>query len=160
MQANRIGMSMRNIVTNGQAKPSEVRPQQPAATNQADYEDYMFNAKDLSYYWRDFANNHLPVEEKANSARMMNMTPKLLNDTTFEVLVDNEMVEKYMHKLLPDIQAYLREQLHNRKITMTVRVSAPNEVVRAYSQAERFVLMSKRNPKLTKLKEVFGLELN
>lgn len=160
VKANRIGMSMRNIVTNGQTKPTEVRPQQPAATNQADYEDYMFNAKDLSYYWRDFANNHLPVEEKANSARMMNMTPKLLNDTTFEVLVDNEMVEKYMHKLLPDIQAYLREQLHNRKITMTVRVSAPNEVVRAYSQAERFVLMSKRNPKLMKLKEVFGLELN
>lgn len=160
VKANRIGMSMRNIVTNGQAKPTEVRPQQPVATNQADYEDYMFNAKDLSYYWRDFANNHLPVEEKANSARMMNMTPKLLNDTTFEVLVDNEMVEKYMHKLLPDIQAYLREQLHNRKITMTVRVSAPNEVVRAYSQAERFVLMSKRNPKLMKLKEVFGLELN
>ncbi|MBQ8602579.1 MAG: DNA polymerase III subunit gamma/tau [Bacteroides sp.] len=160
VKANRIGMSMRNIVTNGQAKPTEVRPQQPAATNQADYEDYMFNAKDLSYYWRDFANNHLPIEEKANSARMMNMTPKLLNDTTFEVLVDNEMVEKYMHKLLPDIQAYLREQLHNRKITMTVRVSAPNEVVRAYSQAERFVLMSKRNPKLMKLKEVFGLELN
>lgn len=160
VKANRIGMSMRNIVTNGQAKPTEVRPQQPTAINQADYEDYMFNAKDLSYYWRDFANNHLPIEEKANSARMMNMTPKLLNDTTFEVLVDNEMVEKYMHKLLPDIQAYLREQLHNRKITMTVRVSAPNEVVRAYSQAERFVLMSKRNPKLIKLKEIFGLELN
>ena len=43
---------------------------------------------------------------------------------------------------------------------MTVRVSKQNEVIRAYSQAERFVLMSKRNPKLMKLKEVFGLELN
>ena len=91
---------------------------------------------------------------------MMNMTPKLLNDSEFEVLVDNEMVEKYMHQLLPQIQSYLREQLHNRKITMKVRVSAPNEVVRAYSQSERFILMSKRNPKLLKLKELFGLELN
>ena len=45
-------------------------------------------------------------------------------------------------------------------ITMKVRVSAPNEVVRAYSQSERFILMSKRNPKLLKLKELFGLELN
>ena len=128
--------------------------------NAAAYEDYIFNEKDLSYYWRDFASNQLSKEEKANAARMMNMTPKLLNDTEFEVLVDNEMVEKYMHQLLPQIQSYLREQLHNRKITMKVRVSAPNEVVRAYSQSERFILMSKRNPKLLKLKELFGLELN
>ena len=91
---------------------------------------------------------------------MMNIAPKLLNDTIFEILVDNEMVEKYMHQLLPNIQAYLRDKLHNQKITMTVRVSKENEVIRAYSQAERFVLMSKRNPKLMKLKEVFGLELN
>lgn len=157
VKAGYIGMSIRHGAK--KEEPTE-KPKQPTVVNEADYEDYMFNAKDLSYYWRDFANNHLPIEEKANSARMMNMTPKLLNDTTFEVLVDNEMVQKYMHKLLPDIQAYLREQLHNRKITMTVRVSEPNEVVRAYSQVERFALMNKRNPKLMKLKQTFGLELN
>ena len=128
--------------------------------NAAAYEDYIFNEKDLSYYWRDFASNQLSKEEKANAARMMNMTPKLLNDTEFEVLVENEMVEKYMHQLLHKLHSYVMEQLHNRKITMKVRVSAPNEVVRAYSQSERFILMSKRNPKLLKLKELFGLELN
>jgi DNA polymerase-3 subunit gamma/tau len=69
------------------------------------------------------------------------------------------MVEKYMNQLLPRIQAYLRDRLHNRKITMTVRVLEAKEVVRAYSHVERFQLMSKKNPKLLKLKEVFGLEL-
>ena len=91
---------------------------------------------------------------------MMNLQPKLLNDKTFEVGVDNSMVEKYMKLLLPDIQNYLREKLHNRKITMTIRVFEAKEVVRAYSQVERFQLMSKKNPKLIKLKEVFGLELS
>ena len=90
---------------------------------------------------------------------MMNIKPKLLNDTTFEVGVDNEMVAKYMNNLLPAIQAYLRDRLHNRKITMTVRVFEAKEVVRAYSHAERFVLMSKKNPKLLKMREVFNLEL-
>ena len=160
VKAGAIGMSIR------QTNQPKTEPQKPTSSplsnmeNAAAYEDYIFNEKDLSYYWRDFASNQLSKEEKANAARMMNMTPKLLNDSEFEVLVDNEMVEKYMHQLLPQIQSYLREQLHNRKITMKVRVSAPNEVVRAYSQSERFILMSKRNPKLLKLKELFGLELN
>ena len=64
-----------------------------------------------------------------------------------------------MLQLLPCIQSHLREHLHNRKITMTVRVLEAKEVVRAYSHMERFMLMSKKNPKLMKLKEIFGLEL-
>ncbi|MDF1511581.1 hypothetical protein PZE06_26215, partial [Robertmurraya sp. DFI.2.37] len=96
----------------------------------------------------------------ANSARMMNMHPHLLNDTTFEVTVDNDMVEKYMVQLIPSVQNHLRERLHNRKITMTVRVSAPTENIRAYSHVERFQMMSKKNPNLLKLKEALGLELS
>ena len=34
------------------------------------------------------------------------------------------------------------------KITMTVRVSAPTENIRAYSHVERFQMMSKKNPNL------------
>ena len=158
MKAGMLGMSIRH------------RPTQPATTVQtptptassltsSTYEDYIFNEKDLNYYWREFA-QQLPKEEKANASRMMNLQPKLLNDTTFEVGVDNSMVEKYMTLLLPQIQNHLREKLHNRKITMTVRVLEAKEVVRAYSQVERFQLMSKKNPKLMKLKEVFGLELS
>jgi DNA polymerase-3 subunit gamma/tau len=120
----------------------------------------MFNEKDLNYYWREFAQQKLPIEEKANAARMMNMSPKLLDDTTFEVGVDNGMVEKYMNQLLPAIQNHLRERLHNRKITMKIRVFEAEEVIRAYSPVERFQLMIKKNPKLIKLKEVFGLELS
>lgn len=160
MKAGTLGMSMRQAFQNKEKAAQAIQVQQPTVSNDKDYEDFIFNQRDLSYYWRNFATNVLPQEEKANSARMMNIKPKLLNDTTFEVLVDNEMVEKYMNQLLPDIQSYLREQLHNRKIVMTVRVSAPHEVVRAYSQSERFILMSKRNPDLLKFKEAFGLELN
>ena len=128
-------------------------------TYQEDYEDHIFTEDNIKYYWREFSQQQLPIEEKANAARMMNMHPKLLNDTTFEVGVDNGMVEKYMNRLAPAIQNYLREKLHNRKITMKVRVFEAKEVVRAYSPVERFQLMTKKNPKLMKLKEVFGLEL-
>ena len=118
------------------------------------------NDCDLNYYWREFA-TRLPKEEAANAGRMMNMSPKLLDDqTTFEVAVDNEMVQKYMQQLAPQIENHLREQLHNRKIRMTVRGSAADENIRAYSHVERFQMMSKKNPNLLKLKEDFGLELS
>ena len=157
MKAGQIGMSIRHRAT--QTEAPKVTTPTPTNNQQSSYEDYVVYEKDLNYYWREFA-QRLPVEEKANASRMMNLQPKLLNDTTFEVGVDNSMVEKYMKQLLPNIQNYLREKLHNRKITMTVRVFEAKEVVRAYSQVERFQLMSQKNPKLMKLKEVFGLELS
>ena len=159
MKAGMIGMSIRHRSSQQESVTKTSTPQSTSTVNSSTYEDYIFNEKDLNYYWREFA-QQLPVEEKANASRMMNLQPKLLNDTTFEVGVDNGMVEKYMLQLAPEIQNYLREKLHNRKITMTVRVFEAKEVVRAYSQAERFQLMSQKNPKLMKLKEVFGLELS
>ena len=138
------------------AQDSAVQVQQA----EKEWEDYTVYEKDLNYYWREFA-TRLPKEEAANAGRMMNMSPKLLDDqTTFEVAVDNEMVQKYMQQLAPQIENHLREQLHNRKIKMTVRISAPNENIRAYSHVERFQMMSKKNPNLQKLKEAFGLELS
>ena len=156
IKAGQIGMSIRHRTV------QETAPKTPVTSTisqQDDYQDYIISERDLSYYWREFAQQRLPIEEKANASRMMNMSPKLLNDTTFEIGVDNGMVEKYMNQLAPSIQEYLREKLHNRKITMKVRVFENKEVVRAYSHVERFQLMSKKNPKLLKLKEVFGLEL-
>ena len=160
IKAGTIGMSMRRQPVSS-ITPSTPTNASTAKTNQvqADYEDYVVYEKDLNYYWRDFASK-LPKEENANAARMMNMAPKLLNDTTFEIGVDNEMVAKYMTQLIPTIQKYLRESLHNRKITMTIRILESKEIVRAYSQVERFKLMSQKNPKLLKLREIFGLELS
>ena len=159
-KAGSLGISLRRPLHEQQAaEKQEAKAASTAAQNAATYEDYIFNEKDLDYYWREFA-AALPKEEKANSARMMNMHPHLLNDTTFEVTVDNDMVEKYMVQLIPSVQNHLRERLHNRKITMTVRVSAPTENIRAYSHVERFQMMSKKNPNLLKLKEALGLELS
>lgn len=158
MKMGSISISIKNA-----GKQTDTKVPQPATatttTIQENYEDYIFNEKDLDYYWRAFTNT-LPKEETANAARMMNMKPHLLNDTDFEVAVDNDMVEKYMLQLKSQIENYLRENLHNRKINMQVRVSAPNEIVRAYSHVERFQMMSQKNPSLLKLKEELGLELS
>ena len=154
------GISIRNYQKQEEKKQAATPTNREETVYQEDYKDHIFTEDNIRYYWREFAQQKLPIEEKANAARMMNIAPKLLNDTTFEVGVDNNMVEKYMQELLPTIQSYLREHLHNRKITMTIRVLEAKEMVRAYSHTERFQMMSQKNPKLLKLKEVFGLELS
>lgn len=161
MKAGNLGISIR--------RPQTVAPTNASATatvkavqpqEEENYEDYIFNEKDLDYYWREFA-ARLPKEEAANAGRMMNIQPHLLSDKkTFEVVVDNELAQKYMQQLAPQIEAHLRQQLHNRQIRMTTRVSEANENIRAYSHVERFQMMSKKNPDLLKLKEAFGLELS
>ena len=160
MKGGSFGISIKK---KPQEQTQAVSQQSQAATVQnveKEWEDYIFNEKDLGYYWREFA-AALPQEETANSRKMMNMSPKLLKDgITFEVVVDNEMAQKSMLKLVPQIEEHLHRQLHNRKIKMTVRISEANEVVKAYSHRERFQMMSQKNPNLLKLREELDLELN
>ena len=160
LKAGTLGMSIRKAQTQTAAPTSQPATQAPVQNAADNWEDYIFNEKDLGYYWREFA-SLLPKEEAANAGRMMNMHPQLLADQhTFEVAVDNDIVQKYMQHLAPQIEAHLQKKLHNRKIKMTTRVSEANENVRAYSHVERFQMMSKKNPSLLKLKEALGLELS
>ncbi len=123
-------------------------------------EDQAFSEQDLRRYWLEFA-QRLPKEEAANAGRMKTMSPHLLDDnTTFEIVVDNEIVKKYMEDIMPKVRSYLCAQLHNSKVSMTVRVSTPQEVVKAYNRVEQYQMMNQKNPQLQHLREEFGLEFS
>lgn len=157
VKINSLGISIKNP---HQAQPEEKAQAATTAPTQATVqEDYVFNEKDLRFYWFEYA-NLLPIEEAANAGRMKAMQPHLLDDRTFEVVVDNEIVEKYMTSMIPQIQDHLRKQLRNSKITMKVRVSAPQEVMKAYNRVEQFQMMNQKNPNLQRLREEFGLEFS
>lgn len=137
------------------AQPTSSSNQKPSVQ-----EDYIFNENDIRYYWMEFA-NQLPIEENAMAGRMKNMRPKLLDDdTTFEIIVENELVGKSMQTIAQRIVTHMRTQLHNSKITMAIRVMQENDAKRAYGRVEQFQMMSQKNPALLKLKEIFGLELH
>ncbi len=123
-------------------------------------EDQAFSEQDLRRSWLEFA-QRLPKEEAANAGRMKTMSPHLLDDnTTFEIVVDNEIVKKYMEDIMPKVRSYLCAQLHNSKVSMTVRVSNPQEVVKAYNRVEQYQMMNQKNPQLQHLREEFGLEFS
>lgn len=157
MSKGGLGISIKNT-------PKEEKPHaQPLSTAQAHVseatpeEDYIFNERDVNYYWQEYA-GRMPHEQVAIAKRMQNMHLTLLNATTFEAVVDNPIVAKEFTALAPAIQDYLRTRLRNSKVTMSVRVSAAEEKVRAYGRTEQFQMMAEKNKALLELQSEFGLE--
>ena len=152
-----LGISIRHR----QTEEKTATATQPTADIQAPEpmpeEDYMFNERDVNYYWQEYA-GRLPQEQVAIAKRMQNIHLTMLSDTTFEAVVDNSIVAKEFTDLTPVIQNYLRTRLKNRKATLSVRVSAPTEKVRAYGRNEQFQMMAEKNRALLELKDEFGLE--
>ena len=154
---NGLGVSIRRSQTPKQnSQPTTTATSLAKTVNQT--EDYIFNERDVNYYWQEYAGK-MPMEQVAIAKRMHNMHLTLTNATTFEAVVDNEIIAKEFTALIPDIQNYMRTQLKNKKVTMTVRVSAGTENIRAYSRIEKFQMMAQKNPDLLILQEKFGLEL-
>lgn len=155
MKKSGLGISIKHAQTTEPQKAAA--PVAAPKTTAMPDEDYMFNERDVNYYWQEYA-GRMPQEQVALAKRMQTMHVKLINSTTFEAVVDNGIIAQEFNALVPSIQNYLRTSLKNRKVTMTVRVSAPEEKTRAYSKAEKFQMMNEKNDALQKLKERFGLE--
>lgn len=156
MKMSGLGVSIKRPV---QAEEQKTASHAPIAQQTIEpEEDYIFNERDVNYYWQEYA-GRMPVEQVAISKRMQNMRAALINGTTFEIVVDNEIVAKDFNTMIPAVQDYLRSKLKNRKVTMTVRISAPAEKVRVYGRVEKFQMMAQKNNALLELKEEFGLEL-
>ncbi len=156
MKMSSLGVSIKNPqreqVTQKAAITDVPKVQQPE-------EDFMFNDRDLNYYWQEYA-GRLPKERDALAKRMQVIHPTLLNDsTTFEVLVDNEFAAKDFTALIPELQDYLRGRLKNSKVVMTVRVSEATETIRPVGRVEKFQMMAQKNQALMQLRDEFGLEL-
>ncbi|WP_294476994.1 DNA polymerase III subunit gamma/tau [uncultured Bacteroides sp.] len=156
MKMSSLGVSIKN--------PQREQTSQNVAAStapkvQSPQEDFIFNERDLNYYWQEYA-GQLPKEQVAVARRMQMIRPVLLNNsTTFEVVLDNEIAAKDFTAMIPELQDFLRNRLKNSKVTMTVRVSAPSETVRAVGRVEKFQMMAQKNQALMQLKDEFGLEL-
>ena len=156
MKMSSLGVSIKN--------PQRDQVSQNATTTyvpkvQQPEEDFMFNDRDLNYYWQEYA-GQLPKEQDALAKRMQMLRPVLLNNsTTFEVVVDNEFAAKDFTALVPELQSYLCGRLKNSKVMMTVRVSEATETVRPVGRVEKFQMMAQKNQALMQLKDEFGLEL-
>lgn len=101
----------------------------------------------------------LPQDETANAQRLRGIPPKHIDDDTFEITVENEIVRQAMGKLLPQMLAFFRKRFYNPSLNITVSVSDQKEKRRFKSKAEIFNELVQHNASFRILSEKLDLEL-
>lgn len=117
-----------------------------------------FTADQLLAEWKSFADSL--TEEHHLKNTMLHCLPALLDNTTFEIVVNNPVQEQRLLDHGVDILSNLKQKLRNTDIKMQIRISEDNEKKLAFTPAEKFNLMAEENEALRFLKDEFGLELS
>ncbi len=160
----RPGISIRG--TNAQNVQNEMPRQQSVSSSvaaatpvqQPVVEDIPISEDGLRICWKQFAAT-LSKEETAMAGRIMNIRPSLTGDTSFTVGIDNKIVAQELRTMQPRIEAYLRQQMQNSRISMQVVLEEAQKVHHIYSRVEQYQQLEQRNQALKKLKELFELDL-
>jgi len=160
----RPGISIRG--TNAQNVQNEMPRQQSVSSSvaaatpvqQPVVEDIPISEDGLRICWKQFAAT-LSKEETAMAGRIMNIRPSLTGDTSFTVGIDNKIVAQELRTMQPRIEAYLRKQMQNSRISMQVVLEEAQKVHHIYSRVEQYQQLEQRSQALKKLKELFELDL-
>lgn len=117
-----------------------------------------FTPLQLINEWKNYAEQI--TEEFHLKNTMLNCLPDLIENTLFEVVVNNPLQEQRLQEHRMNILLTLRAKLQNTNINMQIRISEDNEKKLAFTPAEKFNLMMEENESLRRLKDEFGLELS
>lgn len=93
------------------------------------------------------------------SQRMRVMQPKLTSDTEAVVTAENNDVGNSLTAMMPSILRFMRQDLQNTALTITVRVPEHIEETHTHDRREQLRHLCDVNPALVKLGKAFNLEL-
>jgi hypothetical protein len=91
--------------------------------------------------------------------RMKNMMPKLINETTFEIMANNPQICQYLQNLREHILQEMRAALCNNSIQMIVRIAEVQELEHITSKPALYKKMAEKNANLQRLAEMLKLEI-
>ena len=159
IKLNGIGFSWSNIRGKGKTDktpmPSAIAT--PSETNQTTTSQ--FSQTDLQFQWMAMC-NRMPQQLSGIATRMKNMKPEITDYPHVKVSVDNELIKQEMEKIHKNIAKTLQIALQNAEITLSIKVvDHAEEAKKAMTRRNQFEDMSKENPAVEKLRQVFNLEL-
>ncbi len=117
-----------------------------------------FTQEDITFQWHTYI-EHMHKEERAMAMRMKVMMPKLLSDTTFEVVANNEQIGQSLRDKVKDILAHMRQALSNSDIQMEVRIAEAQEVQHITSKPALYKKMVEHNSNVRRLTDMLKLEI-
>ena len=156
-----VSMSFKNVLDKSKPKKMSVIPgtldaSDPNATPKD--EEQSFSQQDLELQWMLMC-NRMPQKLSGIATRMKNMNPVITDFPNVEVTADNQVAFDQLEQIRGSITATLKTYLHNKAITLTLRLADKEEIIPILTRREQYELMEKKNPSIIKLRELLGLEL-
>ena len=152
-----IGFSWNNLMDQG--KPSKINiipgTVSPAIAQQ---KNAQFSQEDLELQWMAMC-NRMPQELSGIATRMKNMNPTITELPQIEVQVDNALIKQEMEDFKGRIVSSLRNGLQNESLSLEIVIVEQKEQVKVMTRREQFEKLTKENPAIEKLRQVFNLEL-
>ena len=152
-----IGFSWNNLMDQG--KPSKINiipgTVSPAIAQQ---KNAQFSQEDLELQWMAMC-NRMPQELSGIATRMKNMNPTITELPQIEVQVDNALIKQEMEDFKGRIVSSLRNGLQNESLSLELVIVEQKERVKVMTRREQFEKLTKENPAIDKLRQVFNLEL-
>jgi len=118
-----------------------------------------FNQEKLNEVWRRFARLH-EAHPRFHTI-VKNHQPKLVDKVNLLIQLRNKTQEHELVKERANILSYLRRNLKNAhiQISMEVAIGAESGPKKAFTVADKFKEMSTKNPALAMFKKEFNLDL-
>ncbi len=134
-------------------KTEEEKAKHPEQTNIPLQEAELFTC------WYEII-NRLPQQEKALAMRMRDMKPSVEGTNKAVVTVFNNQVANEMARMLPEMESYLRQRMHNSEARIEIRVAEAEKLQRVFSKPERLRSMLAENHALSKLVKDLDMKLD
>ncbi len=121
----------------------------------------VFSQEDLNEKWVQYANERENVGKHNLLSVLRNKKAILKENFNVCITLDNKVQEEVLNDEKTKLLGYLKSQLENDSISLTVEVTPiKEEEMKAYTAEDKFKKMIKKNPDLLNLKDKFDLEID
>lgn len=117
-----------------------------------------FSPEQLVNAWKHYMDQN-PGEIILLSA-MRNSTPQRLNDTTYQIEVENNAQVEAINSSMSKLLQFLRNEVGNDMVALEIKISPKGVSTMAKTDREIVADMRKRNPEFNKIMNDFQLTLN
>ena len=118
-----------------------------------------FTMEQFEKVWVEFA-TQFKVESPDFFITLTTRMPELKEDYVFELTIENVIQEKEIADKKMDILDFVRKELNNYKIQLQTVITKSPEIIKPFTNKDKFTKMAEKNPAIKTLKDKFDLEID
>ena len=153
LKIGRFGSTFADLRNHDHIAKQAVEPETTTNDNVA------FTQEALELEWMAMC-NRMPQKMIGLAQRMKNMRPAITNFPEVEIVVTNQQLMSQLNDIKGRIKVTLCNTLHNKNLSLTLRLAEAEEIKPILSRKELFDLIRKDNPAIEKLRLELDLHLS